>query len=199
MSKDGKKYDVWAGHGAVSRMSLGLHSNNTVAEWIHPTSGERLNRERFQDLLGVDPLNGKDPEKDVPEDISYLTPDPLTSMSEGDPPPAPICWNGFIKGDEYSVSDLEAYAENFYQEAPVTLDEFFCTEGDFKVVTIALVHFNPGLTHKDTPRFQMAKSFLQEVLPCKPDIIAGDLIIWRRVLSRGVETSILGIVCLAST
>ena len=67
-----------------------------------------------------------------------------------DPPAALICWNGLLKGDEYSAVEHEPYSENFYQEAPITLDEIFTTRDDYKLYTVALVHFNSHLTHKDT-------------------------------------------------
>ncbi|CAE7227118.1 RE2 [Symbiodinium microadriaticum] len=172
----GERKQVWACHGAVCRITFGFHSNIPEAkEWIHPHTGQRMNREEYQSITGIDPLKGKNPDQDGPQDITYLCPDPWMNISELNPVPVLAQWNGITSGDELSPAEFEAYAENFYQEAPSDLSEIWCTKGPFKVVTIALVHFNSLMTHKESRRLELVKAFLDEVLPFKPDIIAGDL------------------------
>ena len=61
------------------------------------------------------------------------------------------------------------------QNLPVSLDSVFTSRGDYTVYRVAIVYFISHLTRKDNPRLQMAQSFLQEVLPHKPDMILGDL------------------------
>ncbi|CAE7312460.1 unnamed protein product [Symbiodinium sp. KB8] len=172
----GQKKQIWACHGAVCRITFGFHSNIPEAkEWIHPQSGQRLNREEYQSYTGIDPLKGKNPDRDGPQDITYLCPEPWMTTSDLDPTPVLAQWNGIAPGEEVSPADLETYAETFYQEAPSDLSEIWCTKGPFKVITVALVHFNSLMTHKESRRLELVKAFLAEVLPFKPDIITGDL------------------------
>lgn len=172
----GQRKQIWACHGAVCRITFGFHSNIPEAkEWIHPQSGQRLNREEYESHTGIDPLKGKNPDKDGPDDITYLCPEPWMTTSDLDPTPVLAQWNGIAPGEEPSPAELEAYAETFYREAPSDLSEIWCTKGPFKVVTVALVHFNSLMTHKETRRLELVKAFLDEVLPFKPDIVTGDL------------------------
>ncbi|CAE7598746.1 unnamed protein product [Symbiodinium sp. CCMP2592] len=172
----GTKKRLWACHGAVCRLTFGYHSTIPEAkEWVHPNSGQRMTRDEFMQIIGYDPLKGKNPDKDGPTDGSYLSPEACLTLSNLDPPPILCEWNGHVEGDEPPEEDFETYAEIFSQEASNDLDEMWCTKGPYKVITIAIVHFNSFMTHKEEQRRELVNAFLNEILPFKPDVIAGDL------------------------
>ncbi|CAE7547703.1 BSL3 [Symbiodinium sp. CCMP2592] len=122
----------------------------------------RMTRDEFMQIIGYDPLKGKNPDKDGPTDGSYLSPEACLTLSNLDPSPILCEWNGHVEGDEPPEEDFESYAEIFSQEASNDLDEMWCTKGPYKVITIAIVHFNSFMTHKEEQRRELVNAFLNE-------------------------------------
>ena len=79
--------------------------------------------------------------------------------------------HGFTQTQEFSV-DQQPYFDNCYERAPVSQTQ--CSQAEAMIPSIRSPLFT-HLTHRDKPRFQMAQSFLQEVVPYRPDTIAGDI------------------------
>ena len=110
----GPKQQMWACHGAICRISFGLHSTIPQArEWIQPYTDERLNREGYCKPIRSDPLNNLDPDKDAPKDSSYLAPTPWVTTSDTTPTPVLVHWQGLLPNQELTEGDLESYAEIF--------------------------------------------------------------------------------------
>ena len=101
---------------------------------------------------------------DLIQGPSPLTPDPLTTAAELDENPRLLCWNGFLE-------NREAHFENFYEKVAISLDSAFISRGDYSVYTVGFT-----LTHTLHIRIQRVSQWRrEEVLPYKPDMIAGDL------------------------
>ena len=52
-------------------------------------------------------------------------------IPDTDPTPVLMHWQGLVPDQELSEADLESYAENFYQHAPLHFDELWCNKGPF--------------------------------------------------------------------